>query len=436
MVLKQRRPRLARAAARAQVPAFLAAGVGAGPAEARLRRSPRLRLVDSPRAATVLVVAGRVPGAMAEALARVHDQMGWPRATVWWTGGSTDGVAAAWPQSTVVGPDGDVEAAVVAAHRDLIGGERPSEAPVLPDIEPAEWRGVGPYGQGGSGMTGGVPYGRPMAGRADDRDGLTLDVVPVRVGPFFPPFPAGLALTVTFAGDVVHAAEVAGWPPAAGDGIGAPLPDDAADAFAATAERAVPIVHLELARARHHLRWLARLLHLYGLEALARRVLAVADRAGPGAGAEAAGLRRRLERAWVLGRVTAGVGVVTGPTAAAWGGPVARAAGLAVDRRVGSPAYAGLGFEPVTFGAGDVRDRWRQRLAEAVQALDLAGRAGTLAVEPGEPVERPAPDPPGPLGDTLVPLIVGSEWGDAVATVASLDLVAGAPVRPGAGTRR
>lgn len=417
------RTALARAAAAADVPVFVARGHGSGAADAVLRAAPGLRVVDSPRHATVLLVAGHVPGPLAEPLARVHDQLARPRATLWWTGGPPDEVLASWPAATTVGADGDVVAAVVAAHRDLLGGARPSDPPWLADAEPAEWRGVGPYGQGGSAMTGGVPYGRPMAGRGDDRDGLSLDLVPVTVGPFFPAFPPGLALKVTFAGDIVHDALVTSWRHAGGAGSGAPLPDDALDPFLAAATgRRVAVAELEVARARHHLRWLARLLHLYGLDALARRALALADRVAAGAAGEVIALGRRLERPWVLGLVTAGVGAITGDGAAAWGGPVARAAGLPHDARTASPAYAGLGFDPVTSGAGDVRARWRQRLAEAAQALDLAGRAAGRAVEAGEPLEWPAPAVGDDLATALAEVLAGLEWGDAVAAVASLDL--------------
>lgn len=414
---------LRRAAAGAEVPVFLARGLGSGPADAVLRQSPSVRLVDSPRSATVLVVAGRVPTHLAEPLDRVHDQLAAPRTTVWWTGGPATDITRSWPTATVVGAGGDVVAAVVAAHRDVVTGARPSAPPRLPDLEPAEWRGVGPYGQGGTGMTGGVPYGRPMAGRGDDRDGLALDVVPLAVGPFLPAFPPGLVMNVTFAGDVVLRAEVLDWPPDAG-GVGGPLPDDAADPFArAAAGVAVPLAELEVARARHHLRWLARLLHLYGLDALARRAVALAASAEPGRPEAVNSLLRRLDRGWVLGRATAGVGVIDGDIAASWGGPVARAAGLPEDRRAASAAYRRLGFEPVSFAAGDLRDRWRQHLAEAAQSLELAGRADETVVEPGESLEWPSPPAGATVAATVARLVAGLEWGDAAATITSLDLV-------------
>lgn len=47
-----------------------------------------------------------------------------------------------------------------------------------------------------------------MADRAEDRDGLRLDVLHVPLGPVLPYWPAGLRLDLTVQGDVVQAAEV------------------------------------------------------------------------------------------------------------------------------------------------------------------------------------------------------------------------------------
>lgn len=48
----------------------------------------------------------------------------------------------------------------------------------------------------------------PMADRADDRDGLRLDVLHVPLGPVLADWPAGLRVDLTLQGDVVQAAEV------------------------------------------------------------------------------------------------------------------------------------------------------------------------------------------------------------------------------------
>lgn len=412
---------LGRVAAGAKVPVFLARGLGAADADARLRASPLVTLLDSPRAATVLVVAGYVPTELVEALGRVHDQMARPRATVWWTGDAAATTPSGWPEATFVGPGGDIEAVICAVHRELLTALRGSETPFLPDIDPAPWRGVGPYGNGGTGMTGGVPYGRPMAGRGDDRrDGLTLDVVRIAVGPFFAMLPAGLVLDVSFAGDVVHDVTVLGPAPMSAGGSGAALPDDPTASFGEPLKRPVAIAEIELTRARQHLRWLARFLHLYGLDSVARRVAKIAitpvvNRDDLNA------LGRGLDRPWALGRSTRGVGVVTGEDAAAWGGAVARAAGVGGDARSEAPSYAKLGFEPIMHRAGDNRDRWRQRLAETVQAIVLARRAGTATAQPGETIEPTETPAPADAAERLRTLLVGAEWGDAVAIMASLD---------------
>src|SRR3546814_9744942 len=127
---------------------------------------------------------------------------------------------------------------------------RPSEDDLLPDEPPAPWSGKGEHGQGGEGMMGGKPYGRPMAMTEDDRrDGLALYAYTATFGPFLPVFPPGLQLSLTLQGDVVQSAEV----------LRPPVHQAAGDA---------------------PLRRIARLLRLLGLPALAQRLL-FAARAGP-----------------------------------------------------------------------------------------------------------------------------------------------------------
>ena len=80
-------------------------------------------------------------------------------------------------------------------------------------------------GMDGGGMDGGGdmdmemdmsgPGGIPLAGGATDRDGLEMDVLPVRLGPVLPAWPAGLVLSVTLAGDLITdaSAEILGLDP-------------------------------------------------------------------------------------------------------------------------------------------------------------------------------------------------------------------------------
>ncbi len=72
------------------------------------------------------------------------------------------------------------------------------------------------------------------------------------------------------------------------------------------------------------------------------------------------------------------IGVIDAATAARRGGvgPAARAAGIAEDARATSPYPDYLGFEPAVQqeGAGDVQARFRQRMIELRQTLDLLDR--------------------------------------------------------------
>ena len=441
---------LSRLALDAPTRVFVLEGSDAPSGLAELRLRDEVRLVDTPRSATILLVAGRLPAALRDAACRAHDAVAHPRAVVWWTDSPPPDLqreGAHLPVATVVtGENGGpasmftLVAAVRSVAGELLRGERTSSAALLPDVDPAPWRGIGPYGQGGSGMTGGVPYGRPMTGRAPDRDGLELDQLPMRVGPFFPPFPAGLVLDVKLQGDVLQDVAVPGNAFAAPARSPAAVPGDAALPNATTAGP-VLIAELERGRARQHLRWLAHALRTHGLDALGGRALAlaaaVATVAPDRVRADVVALARLLERSRALGWSTAGVGVIDAAMAAGRGlGPVARAAGLAEDARIDDPAYAALGFEPVvrTPGplhrtAGDARDRLRQRLAEAVQSLTIVARAGAArAGAGGAPAEGPrgpvAPgrSPSAVLLSLLPELLRGQEWGDAVTTVVSLDI--------------
>ena len=415
---------LGRFAADAPVPVFAVAGGGAREAIQDLRLRPELRLLDTPRAAAVLVVRGTIPEAFAPSLARIHDTMANPRATLLW---SADGqwVPALAGVDDPVFVDGYPVAAAVATYRDLVTGRRPSELPILPDVDPVPWRGVGPYGQGGSGMTGGTPYGRPMAELGPDPDGLRLDVLPLVVGPFFPRFPSGLVLDVRLAGDLVLEASVAD---PMFDSLDVPARAGLRPFLRALGEP-VAIAELELARAREHLRWLSDALVAHGLTALGVRALRLATRVGPGDGAAVRRLARLLGWTQVARWSTRGVGSLARDDVAGLGaGPVARAAGLAEDVRLEDPAYRDLGFEPIVGEGGDAAARWTLRLAEAAQSLDLAARAGDRRTGLVGRVESPRGrlEPGSAASDRLLALVPAvlreTEWGDAVATLVSLDI--------------
>lgn len=196
---------LSRLAAAAPVPVFAAVGPGMSAPVDDLSISPGINLIASIRRATLLLVAGTPRSNDLAALERLHDQMPHPRATVWWRAAP----AAGFGDRGVVASEEDPVAALVETHQALISGERESEADILPDEPPNEWRGVGPHGQGGEGMMGGTPYGRPMPMMGEEnRDGLMLDAYAGCFGPFLPALPPGLALEITLQGDVIQKASV------------------------------------------------------------------------------------------------------------------------------------------------------------------------------------------------------------------------------------
>ena len=414
-----------RLAAGAPAQVFALAGTGASMPVQDLLLQPQLDLVDTPSAANVLLVAGAVPDRFETELARMHDALSSPRAALWWPLGSN--AAPAVPTSDVVAgtdPQRLVDA-VVAAHRRLLMGNTPSASPVLRDEEPAPWRGVGPYGQGGTGMTGGVPYGRPMAEVAPDRDGLRLDTLTVRIGPFFVRFPTGLVIDVDLQGDVVQRADVVIGPPAPANRVDTGPRSPFRDAL----EKPVPVAVLELSRTRSHLRWAASALTAHQLPSLARRVLRLAHQVQPGQEEEIGGLHRLLRGSQVLGWATTGVGhLEPSQLLGTATGPVSRAAGVVEDERTSDIAYRGLGFEPIVRDGGDARARFEQRLDEARQALQLAERAPDRVHDPEAPLESPrgrltpTDNPTARLLPLLADVLPGMEWGDAVSTVVSLDL--------------
>ena len=419
------RERLARVASRAAVPTFAIAGAGARERLQDLLLDPRVDLLDSPRPANILLLAGAVPPALAPPALVAHDAMSLPRRTIWWRlGADVDGVASVFPDAVVVEDEGVVPA-LLRTHRELLAGTVAPEPAMLPDVDPAPWRGIGPYGQGGAGMTGGVPYGRVMPERAEDRDGLMLDQLAVRVGPHIPSLPPGLTLDARLQGDVVQAVDVASDAFAGGQG---PVPT-LLTPFLRALQRPVPIGELELARARSHLRWVAWALRAHGLVSFGERVLRLVHRVAPGDGDAVRSLTRSLRRTRVLGWSTRGVGVMGSDRLRGLGlGPVARACGIPEDVRTEDRGYRELGFEVVVHDQGDAAARWRQRLDEAAQSLDLAARGVDRTLEPAGGVEGPrgrlsADSAP---ADRLVPLLpaalVGLEWGDVVTTLASIDL--------------
>ncbi|WP_027644495.1 hypothetical protein [Salinispora oceanensis] len=234
-----------------------------------------------------------------------------------------------------------------------------------------------------------------LAHGSEDRDGLEMDVLHVRLGPVLPDWPAGLVLRAHLHGDLVakaHAGVVdAGHGPAGGAHVvgGGPSgevgPADAAELAAQRCDNA------------------ARLLALAGWRDAAQRARVVRDRLLAGersaATTELARLRRRVRRSrllrWSLRRV----------------GP------LPPDE------LARLGLAPEL--TGDVWDRLNGMLSRA--ALTVGGPAGVavgpVGVEAGAPAGVPVGVPATPPA-AVASVVSGWDLATARLIVASLDIAA------------
>lgn len=247
------------------VEVFVAAGADRWHETQALRGHEAVRLVTTPRHASVLLVAGTIPHAHREALDRVHDQMPHPRTVVTWEeiDSTTDAVES-------------IARLIVDRCESLFEDTSTSSPGRLADEDPNEWRGVGPFGQGGEGMMGGTPYGRAMAMTADDRDGLALDQLSLQLGPFAGQLPGGLVADVALQGEVIQSIE-----------------------FAVPADAIVTSVDRNLTVPRR-LQWLSHALHVQGLDPFAARAAGLARRAefpdrATDLGREFGRLRRRMK---------------------------------------------------------------------------------------------------------------------------------------------
>lgn len=399
------------------MPVFPALGMHGEPALHRLALTPGVELVDSPRHASLLLVAGGVPPGRHAALRRAHDQLPSPFATLWYRSEPLAELAGA----TRVDELDALPEALTTLHRELMQGQRGGSPRLLPDEPPNPWEGLGDNGHGGEGMMGGVPYGRPMAMNMTDdlRDGLTLDSLTVTLGPFLPMLPPGLSAEVTLQGDLVYA-----WTTQ-----DAPYPIALDNVFFRALQEPVPIAELERARAHHYLKRLHVALRLAGLERLALQALRLAFE--PRLDQERVKkLRRRLGRSGFFRLTTTGRGWLEQGQARRVGGVAARAARLEEDLRGLDAAYRRLGFTPIVQDGGDTGARWRQTLAEIEQSLQLAHQAEREGAH--TEVIGSVETPRGPWGEQrpedasrqLDELLPGLEWDEAMSTLASLDLAA------------
>lgn len=414
-------------AARDTLPVFVARGRDSATAEHRFFSRGGARRVDSPRHAQVLLVAGRVPENLHNALHQVHDQLPHPRISVWWGSAPPESLR---DIALRVSDDGSVPAPADLTAR-LFAADYRSEPDLLSDQPPAPWRGRGDHGQGGEGMMGGKPFGRPMAMTGFDlRDGLQLDRPRLTVGPFFSALPAGLSLELELQGDVIQ--DIRRCHP--------PFPPDRhlLEAFLGVHSEPATIARLERLRAAFHLHHLAHYLRLCGLSALARRFMRVADgMLGGGRPKSLAPLRKAFLRSAAIRATAPGFGQLNDVLLHRIRGPARRAAGDQGDLH--REALPGSEFFPARHAkAGDLRARLWQWLHEAEAACALATRLeGSPAESPAEgvavespvgriaaPLSFPDADPHLEPSAQFKSLLEGMEWQEAMLFLASFDAVA------------
>jgi hypothetical protein len=404
--------------------AFAVLGDGGAEPWMGLLDSARVRPVRAPRDADLLVLAGEIPRDWGDGLRALFETLALPRLALWlpppWSCPEPAGV----PLGASLSSAGEADWDAIRAF--LVSPSNPAGRALLPDRPPHPWRGRGDHGQGGEGMMGGTPYGRPMAMTMEDGDGLALDDVPTALGPWFPGLPSGLRLDLRLQGDRIRACDTVTNRFPRRDltpSLVARVP-----ALRALAGEPVPVAKLEWARVAAHLAGLSALLGFLGLDDLA----AAMRRHRHSRDARAvepllARARHRLPR-----RFLGGIGRIGRERAQALGltGPVARACGLEADARSEDPVYQALHFSPAAAESGDLWGRIQVVIGECRESLRLIAAAGDAASRaPEGPRGTFSRDPAGRLRTpsavnlgVVAGLLPGLEWTEAVLTLASLGL--------------
>jgi hypothetical protein len=361
-------------------------------------------LVTGPACADLLVVAGD-PAADADRADGRPDRSG----SADLSSGRADWADALWqsmpaPRARVVVRDpARVSAALAAAHAALLADVREEGA------RTGRGRDHGDHGHASDGLSnrdhggheGSPVAGLPMAGRADDRDGLRLDRLHIPWGPALPDWPAGLVLRLALQGDVLQQVEVDPLPSASGA-----LPFWNEPWLRALRGERVTQGAAARRLCAAHLDSTGRFLAVSGWDDAAARARRLRGEVLAGAPAAAAGppaqsLARRVRRSRTLRRLTGGLGVLPRRLALTAGvsGPALAADGDAYDRLL-------VWLDELASAAGRFGD---ERLLGADDTVGPRGRADG------------ATPPSRALLDVLPGLLTGAEFGAARVILASLD---------------
>ncbi|MGW3863743.1 hypothetical protein ACWEDZ_19945 [Streptomyces sp. NPDC005047] len=410
-------------------PAVLMA-VCPGATEARLRMEQELRergwpMAAGPATANVLAVVGSPDPDDAQWAEELWAAIPAPRARIHLTtaqdvGASLDEVASALLRTPPIGPPPMATDRAHSAsdpppdHHPAADGREPhpglSESGPVASSEPHEHPGEPAVrsaqadhgGHSGHDMEMQIA-GLPMAGRADDRDGLRLDQLHLALGPALLDWPTGLVLRLALQGDVIQRAHVEQTRVRPSPAL--PFWDEPWLRAAAGEQVSRGQAARRLCAA--HLDSVGRLLAVAGWQAEARRARVARDVALAGRPADdvVAALRqlvRRVGRSRTLRWLTVDLGELSTEAA----------------------ATAGLSG-PTLAAGGDVWDRLTLWLEEAACSAALCDKTESLDTArlqqgPRGTVGGAAP-PSRALLDVLPRLLEGAEFAGARLIVASLD---------------
>lgn len=160
------------------------------------------RLASSPANADVLAVCGSPGPEMAEVVARLWEDLPGPRSRIEIRTAEAAPAALARAQAELSDPDRQYEDARSRPRKPEIGtGHGGMGHGQHGGMDHGNHAGMD---HGGMDM---APAGIPLAEGGEDRDGLEMDVLHVRLGPVLPYWPGGLVLRCSLQGDVIVAAE-------------------------------------------------------------------------------------------------------------------------------------------------------------------------------------------------------------------------------------
>lgn len=399
---------------------FVVAVPGATESRLRVERECRRRgwpAAASPAEADLLVVCGGPGPSLTDLVDRVWEQMPGPRARV--TADREQDVVPALGEGQRVLADAGWQRAAAAGRVSSRGsgsdtGAGGSDARMGGNEQSGEdtdgGQGDERVGDAGQGEHGGhhggmsMPGGLGMAGRADDRDGLALDVLHVPLGPLLPDWPCGLVIDTVLQGDVVQQAD-----PRLVDAGSAPpaFPFWDEPWLRAMGGETVPGGYARRRLAAAHLDGLGRFLGVAGWPGAARAARRLRDDALAGVEGRKLVARfdrfaRRLRRSRLLRWMTDGLGRLD--------------AGAADRHGIGGPALR---------AGGDVMSRWTRWVDECADALAGADDERPLPGVCAREGPRGRMDggvwPSRVLVEALPPLLEGVELAQARLVVASLD---------------